>query len=116
MRITNIHNAASMGSFKEFKKLYKPYLFSRKTDINSLSQFSKMNVLQLSLCNSNINNDEKVEFVKFIVKESINVNYAEPKEKKLLYICFTLKIKMHLVVSIKNLQIYCLTMVQMLIY
>lgn len=26
MKITNIFNAAGMGSFKEFKNLYKPYL------------------------------------------------------------------------------------------
>ena len=81
MKIVNVFDAVMEGNFEEFKKLYKG-------NVNEINEFSKFNLLQTALVESN-NEKERIKIIDFLIKNGIDVNYKDCKyQRNALHVVF----------------------------
>lgn len=73
MTICNIFVAAQCADMNEMRKFYSG-------DINCIDKFNKLNLLQNLLLNSG-KYEERLEILDFLLKEGIDVNYIDEKDK-----------------------------------
>ena len=83
MKILNIFVAVRDGTFQDFKNFYEG-------NINVISGNLDLNLLCMAVTNDK-NPEEKLQIIKFLFAEGIDVNYATQKEKRnalhLFYFC-----------------------------
>jgi len=73
MTICDIFDAALYADMEKLKQYYTG-------DINCVNEFTKLNLLQTVLCESE-KYEERLEIISFLIKEGINVNYIDGKDK-----------------------------------
>lgn len=74
MTIVNIFDAIRDGTFEEFKNYYDG-------NINFVNERIGLNLLQFALVNDKNPND-KIEIIKFLLDEGININFLDLKDKR----------------------------------
>ncbi|MGX7418423.1 ankyrin repeat domain-containing protein [Carnobacterium gallinarum] len=83
MRILDIFEAVSYGTFQDFQNYYKG-------DINEVDENLDLNLLVMVVANDK-NPEEKLKIIKFLLEEGIDINYVTKKEKRnalhWLYFC-----------------------------
>ncbi|MDO5155747.1 MAG: hypothetical protein Q4D51_07260 [Eubacteriales bacterium] len=73
MTITNIFDAAIEGSFEQFQEFYDG-------DIGAVNKYTGLNLLQTVVCGCE-NYDERIEMIRFLLSEGIDVNYLDKKDR-----------------------------------
>lgn len=71
MRITNIFDAVREGTYDDVKKFYNG-------DINIIDEYTGLNLLCLAVVNDK-NPHDKINIIKFLISEGIDVNYKDNK-------------------------------------
>jgi uncharacterized protein len=74
MKIINIFDAVKEGSYNEFEKLYKG-------DINQVNEFSKLNLLQTLLLDSN-NPLDRFKIIESLIERGIDIHYKDSKNQR----------------------------------
>lgn len=74
MRITNVFNAVREGTYDDFKKFYNG-------DVNMINDNTGLNLLCLAVVNDK-NPDDKINIIKFLISEGININYKDSKHNR----------------------------------
>ena len=74
MRILNEFDAVRDGTFSEFKSFYSG-------NANAMNKYVNLNLLSLSMVND-INEEEKLKIINFLISEGIDVNFQDSKFKR----------------------------------
>ena len=74
MKILNEFDAVRYGTYTEFKSFYSG-------DVNVMNKYVNLNLLSLSMVND-INEEEKLKIINFLISEGIDVNFQDSKFKR----------------------------------
>ncbi len=80
MKILNVFDAVRDGTFQDFKNFYEG-------NINVISGNLDLNLLCMAVTNDK-NPEEKLQIIKFLFAEGIDVNYATQKKNEMHFIYF----------------------------